>query len=179
MARPVNAPSCAATHQHRGALWRRMLRINQTNRRKRGQGPITHGYAVVYDYLLWKAPRGLGVLIPTKATIASATGVSLATVKRAIAALSAWGLLLVHPRTLSGMVPSVVAGRIHMRRAEMATSNAYSFPADLPDFGGAQSDPVMNPLSMREGNRRGVDGRWMPAATAAMLARLAEKWGLV
>lgn len=177
MARPI-APPCAATHEHRGALWRRMLRINRTHRRKRRQGPITAAYQIVYDWMLWKAPRGLGILIPAKTTIAKATGVSLASVKRAIAALSRWGLLVVHPRTLMGSVPSVVAGRVYLRRVEMTTSNAYSFPTDLPDFRGAQTDLVTNPLSTREGKQRGMDGRWLPAAAVEMMQRLAKKYGL-
>jgi hypothetical protein len=176
MAQPAGAPMCAASHQHRGALWRRMLKINHAHRRKRGQGPITAAMQVVYDYLLWKCPRGLGVLIPAKRTISTATGVSLATVKRAVTTLSRWGLLLVQRRQLRGHKPVRIGNRVHLLRVAMTTSNAYTFPANLPEIWGAQTDPVEESLSKREDKQRDNSGRWVPAATAAMIQRLKEKW---
>jgi DNA-binding transcriptional MocR family regulator len=140
---------------------------------------------VVYDYLLWKAPRGLGVLIPAKRTIATATGVGLATVKRAIAALVEWGLLLVERRWLRGKKPVRVGDEVRVINARMDTSNAYSFPpADEALVGGAQTDLVANALSTREAKNKALEklrdrwGRWIPAASAAMVERLMAKWGI-
>jgi hypothetical protein len=176
MARPAGAPSCAASHQHRGALWRRMLKINHAHRRKRTQGPITATMRVVYDYLLWKCPRGLDALIPAKRTISAATGVSLASVKRAVATLAQWGLLLIQRRQLRGQKPVRIGNRIHLLRVAMTTSNAYSFPSSPPEVRGAQTDLVGESLSMREDKPRDSRGKWVPAATAAMIQRLKEKW---
>jgi hypothetical protein len=72
--------------------------------RKGSQGPFTGATRLVFDWLLWRAPRGAGVLIPSMDFIAREAAVSLASVKRAVRTLQAWGLLLVHARIQAGSI---------------------------------------------------------------------------
>jgi hypothetical protein len=172
------APACAASAEHRGALWRRMLGINRLHRRKGSQGPFTGATRLVFDWLLWKAPRGAGVLIPSMGFIAREAAVSLASVKRAVRTLQAWGLLQVHTRLRTVNWPVRVGERIHMIRKAMRTSNAYSFPAGLPDFRQAQSDPGAKPSEyLEEAGAKDWRGRWVPAAVRRKLEELGgQSW---
>jgi DNA-binding transcriptional MocR family regulator len=172
------APPCAASGAHRGALWRRLLTINRAHRRKGTQGPFTGVTRLVFDWLLWKAPRGAGVLIPSMAFIAREAAISLASVKRAVRTLQAWGLLRVHARLRAVSWPVRVGERIHMIRKAMRTSNAYSFPAGLPDFRQGQSDPVAKPSeSLEKASARDWRGRWISAVVRRKLAEVAgQSW---
>lgn len=172
----VHAPGCVASAEHRGALWRRLLGINRMHRRKGTQGPFTGATRLVFDWLLWKAPRGAGVLIPSMDFIAREAAVSLASVKRAVRTLQAWGLLQVHARMRAASWPVRVGERIHMIRKAMRTSNAYSFPAGLPDFRQGQSDPVAKPSDFtEEPSARDWRGRWVPKAVRRKLAELGNQ----
>jgi hypothetical protein len=155
-----------------------MLGINRMHRRKGTQGPFTGVTRLVFDWLLWKAPRGAGVLIPSMAFVAREAAVGLASVKRAVRVLQAWGLLLVHTRMRTTSWPVRVGERIHMIRKAMRTSNAYSFPAGLPEFRQAQSDPVAKPSEYLEAaSARDWRGRWVPAAVRRKLAEVAgQPW---
>jgi hypothetical protein len=153
-----------------------MLTINRLRRRKGTQGPFTGVTRLVFDWLLWKAPRGAGVLIPSMAFIAQGAAVGLASVKRAVQTLQAWGLLRVHARMRAASWPVKVGERIHMIRKAMRTSNAYSFPARLPDFRQAQSDPVAKPSEYQErASARDWRGRWVPAAVRRKLGELGNQ----
>jgi hypothetical protein len=180
-AHAFSAPPCAAPAAHRGALWRRMLFINHLHRRKGTQGPITGRMQQVYDWLLWKAPRGAGVLIPSMTFIAGQTGISLATVKRAIGVLRAWGLLRVQARLRTVSWPVRVGQRLHLLRKAMRSSNAYSFPAGKPDFRQGQTDPGAKPSEYQEdATARDWRGRWVPAAVRRKLAELGgQSWAVL
>jgi hypothetical protein len=155
-----------------------MLTINRAQRRHGTQGPFTSTTRLVFDWLLWKAPRGAGVLIPSMGFIAREAAVSLASVKRAVRTLQAWGLLQVHTRLRTVNWPVRVGERIHMIRKAMRTSNAYSFPAGLPDFRQAQSDPGAKPSEyLEEAGARDWRGRWVPAAVRRKLEELGgQSW---
>jgi DNA-binding transcriptional MocR family regulator len=153
-----------------------MLTINRAHRRKGSQGPFTGTTRLVFDWLLWKAPRGAGVLIPSMAFIAREAAVSLRSVKRAVRTLQAWGLLQVQARLRVVGWPVQVAGRLHVLRKAMRTSNAYSFPPGLPDFRQGQTDSVAKPSEYQErASARDWRGRWVPAAVRQKLEALGNQ----
>jgi Helix-turn-helix domain len=162
---PVDCPPCAASRDMRGRLWQRALKINRAARKRgvRGPQPLTRTTLHVYDHLLWHAPRWTGALFPSAEAIARALTAGERTVRRAIAELARWGLLVVHARWRRWPKPIRLGGQtVGVLRVGCRTSNAYSFPdpaASWPCQVGREPKTISNLYAPH----RDSSGRFVPA----------------
>ncbi len=164
---PVDCPPCAASPATRGRLWQRALRINRSARPHgvRGAQPLPPATLRVYDHLLWHAPRWTGALFPSAQAIARALTAGERTVRRAIAELARWGLLVVHARWRRWPKPVLAGGRVvGWLRVGCRTSNAYTFPdpaTGWPCQSGREPRTIWNPYA--PGRDSDSSGRFVPA----------------
>ena len=162
---PADCSPCAASAEARGRLWQRALKINRKARKHgvRGAQPLTPTTLAVYDHLLWHAPRRTGALFPSAQAIARALTCGERTVRRAIAELARWGLLVVHARWRRWPKPVRVGGRVvGTLRVGCRTSNAYTFPdpaAGWPCQTGREPKTIWNLYAPG----RDSSGRFVPA----------------